>query len=308
MSAIVHIGYHKTGTNWFQRHFYPHASSHTYIRRPVVRDALLDVGAFKFDPSRAADILGLDDGVPSILCEEELGGNIHTGGLAGCLSKDMAYRIHSVLPEATVVIFIRNQVSMIASAYKQYVREGGTYNAERYLNAPRYWHNSGFRPAKAPHFTFDHFDYLPLIRHYRDVFGAHQVRVYPFEQFVTDGEGFAQRFAEEQGLEVNWSAVRYETVNAPYRSTAFRLAKMLNRFTYRDVAYKRYWINVPGLYRKQGKLLRALNRTRLAGSNLPPHKLLTPQQLEQINTRYRDSNRTLAELLELPLAELGYPV
>ena len=308
MSAIVHIGYHKTGTNWFQRHFYPHASSHTYIRRPVVREALLDIGAFKFDPARAADILGLDDSIPPILCEEELSGNIHTGGLAGCLSKDMAYRIHSILPDATVVIFIRNQVSMIASAYKQYVREGGTYSAERYLNAPRYWHNSGFRPAKAPHFAFDHFDYLPLIRHYRDVFGAHRVRVYPFEQFVMDGAGFARHFAEKQGLDVNWDAVRYETVNAPYRSTAFRLAKMLNRFTYRDVAYKRYWINVPGLYRKQGKLLRALNRTRLAGSNLPPHELLTPQQLEQINNRYRDSNRTLSELLGLPLDELGYPV
>ncbi|WP_290630549.1 hypothetical protein [Aquisalimonas sp.] len=307
MSAIVHIGYHKTGTNWFQRHLYPNARSHVYVKRPIVREALLDVGAFRFNPDDAATVLGLEHTDNPILCEEELSGNLHTGGLDGCLSKDMAYRIHQVLPQATVVIFIRNQYSMVASAYKQYVREGGTYSAERYLNAPRYWHNSGFRQAKAPHFTFDHFDYLPLIRHYREVFGAKQVRVYPFEQFARAPEQFAQAFAGDLGLSVDWDAVKYVTANEQYRSVTFRLARMMNRLTYRDVAYKRHFLDIPGLYRKQGKLLRAFNRTALAGKNIPTEKLLQERHLEQIRSRYSGPNRELATLLALPLEELGYP-
>ncbi|WP_290649475.1 hypothetical protein [Aquisalimonas sp.] len=308
MSAIVHIGYHKTGTNWFQRHLYPHALSHQYIRRPVVREALLDVGAFAFDPSRAQEILGLESNDAPVLCEEELSGNIHTGGLDGCLSKDIAYRIRAILPHATIVIFVRNQVAMVASAYKQYVREGGTYGLDRYLQPLKYRHNSGFRQAKAPHFTLNHFDYRLLIRHYRQVFGHDQVKVYPFESFVADNEGFARGYAEDLRLEVDWSKVKYAAANEPYRAVTFQLARFLNRFTYRDVADKRHWINVPGLYRKQGKLLRAVNRTPLAGPNIGSEALLGAEWTAAIKERYRASNRQLADELALPLAELGYPV
>jgi len=307
MSGIVHIGYHKTGTNWFQHHFYPHVRSHTYIRRPLVREALLDIGAFKFDDARATDVLGLDKGTLPILCEEELSGNIHTGGLAGCLSKDLAYRIHSVLPDATIVIFIRNQVSMIASSYKQYIREGGTYSVDAYLNTPAYWHNSGFRPAKAPHFTFDHFDYLPLIHHYQRIFGRENVKVYPFESFVGDSEVFAQQFAKDIHVAVDWKSVRYTSVNAPYRRVTLAVAKVLNRLTYRDVAYKRYWLNIPGFYRKRGKFLRALNKTPLAGPQVSPAHLLGEQWVDFIQNRYKEVNRQITEELKLPLPDLGYP-
>lgn len=307
MTALIHIGYHKTGTNWFQRCLYPAMRGHAYVRRAVVRSAFLDVGTFAFDPGIAeASFRELD--APAILCEEELSGNIHSGGLAGALSKDICERLHRVFPDATVTLLVRNQVDMIASVYLQYVKEGGTHRLDRYLQPRRYLHHSGFRQAKAAYFSFDHFDYWPLVEHYRQTFGPERVKVFAFEDFVADTPAFVERFARELGLNVDWEGVRFGSVNPPYRRNTIRLARVLNRFTYRDVADKRYWLDIPRFFRARGKLLRAFNRTPLAGDKWQARELLGPAWVEYIEQRYARGNAQLAKRCELPLGELGYPV
>lgn len=306
-STLIHIGYHKTGTNWFQQCLYPYVQDREYVRRPIVRAALLDVGTFEFDSGRAGEPFR-ELAQPPILCEEELSGNIHTGGLAGALSKDMCARLHSLFPDATVTLLVRNQVDMIASVYLQYIKEGGTHRVDRYLRPRHYLHNSGFRQAKAPYFTFDHYDYWPLVDLYRRTFGDERVKVFTFEEFVADSQGFAREFARELELDVDWDAVRFGPVNVTYRRNTVRVAKWLNRFTYRDVADKRHWLDIPGFFRFRGKLLRAFNRTSLAGAKWGSKDLLGPYWADYIERRYAAGNRMLAERCGLPLAELGYPL
>lgn len=120
---IVHIGYHKTGSSWFQKSFYPFARNAQYIDRRRVKDAFLNTTAFSFEPDRAKGVLRVN-GRP-ILCDEDLVGPLENNGLLEALSKDMAYRIRSILPDAQIVIFIRNQLDMIRATYIQYVRGGG---------------------------------------------------------------------------------------------------------------------------------------------------------------------------------------
>lgn len=307
MTALIHIGYHKTGTNWFQQSLYPAVRGHAYVRRPVVRSAFLDVGTFEFDPERALAPIR-ESKAPPILCEEELSGNIHTGGLAGALSKDICERLHRVFPDATVTLLVRNQIDMIASVYLQYIKEGGTHRLDRYLQPRRYLHGSGFRQAKAPRFTFDHFDYWPLIEHYRQTFGPERVQVFTFEEFASDTRAFAERFAHVLGLDVDWEAVRFGSVNPAYRRNTVRLARVLNRFTYRDVADKRYWFDIPRFFRARGKLLRAFNRTPLAGRKWAARDLLGSDWIDFIEHRYASGNRLLEAYCDLPLRELGYPV
>lgn len=45
---IIHIGYHKTATNWFQRIFYPQVTSHQYLHRKRARAAFLGASALRF--------------------------------------------------------------------------------------------------------------------------------------------------------------------------------------------------------------------------------------------------------------------
>lgn len=303
---VIHIGYHKTGTNWFQRCFYPHISSHQYVRRPIVRAAFLDVGTFAFDERMAAESFrGIDR--PPILCEEELSGNIHSGGLAGALSKDMCERLYSVFPNATVVIVIRNQIDMIASVYLQYIKEGGTHRIDRYLRPRHYLHNSGFRQAKSPYFSFGHFDYWPLIDLYRKTFGMDRVKVFTFESLIADPENFAREFAWSLGLDVRWDKVTFDAVNMTYRRNTAIFARWLNRFTYRDIPDKRYWVDIPGFFRIRGKLLRAFNRGPFAGAKYNSRELLGSYWSEYIRKRYITGNKQIAKHFELKLSELGYP-
>ena len=37
---IVHIGYHKTATTWFQKHFYPCVRNARFVARERVRDEI----------------------------------------------------------------------------------------------------------------------------------------------------------------------------------------------------------------------------------------------------------------------------
>ncbi|MEA3064356.1 MAG: hypothetical protein QOJ27_795 [Sphingomonadales bacterium] len=121
---VVHIGYHKTATKWFQKQFYPRVENAELVPRETVREAFLEPTALHFDPDRARAMLN-GAGPGPILCEEGLSGYLHNGGLAGCLSKDVAYRIRGVFPEARIVIFIKSQPAVVAGSYEQYVRGGG---------------------------------------------------------------------------------------------------------------------------------------------------------------------------------------
>jgi hypothetical protein len=297
---IVHIGYHKTATSWFQQAVYPHATSHRYVPRRVVQDALLAPGAFAFDPSAARAAFG--EG-PLLLCEENLSGYIHNGGLNGHLSAAMAERIRAVLPDARIVMFVRAQPAMIAACYAQYVRGGGTHGARRYLFPADHLHGAATEPWKAPRFSFDHFDYLPLATRYRELFGAEAVHVFLYEALRTDRDGFLRRFGGTLGLEIDWDRVDPSPRNGSYGRGRVAVGRLLNRFTARSAADKRVWLHLPFAYAGRRWLLE-----RLPGRSPTPNELLGADTVAWIADRYADSNARLAAEFGLDLAAYGYPL
>lgn len=305
---IVHIGYHKTATNWFQRVFYPAVTNLRYVHRKKARRAFLADSGLKFNPERAWQALEAERFERLALCEEELSGNIHTGGLYGCFTKEIAQRLHRVLPDSDVVVFVRGQVEMIASVYKQYVKEGGTFSVNRYLYPDRYLPASGFQPAKAPLFSFDHFDYAALVDLYDGLFGQTRVHVFPYEAFARDNRAFLQQYVERLELAVDLDALGRSRPNPPFGRAILPLARGLNHFTYRDVLYKRYLVHLPGMYRVRGVLSERLNRIPWLGRPVAAESLLGAGNSGHIRERYRESNRRLAERTGLPLSDYGYPM
>lgn len=309
-AAIVHVGYHKTASTWFQNAVYPRVANRRYIARRRVVEAFLADPAFHFDAARARERLGLAPGETGvILCEEELSGSLHTGGHAGFLSKEMPRRIAEVLPEARIVLVIRRQPEMIASCYLQYVRAGGTYGPERYLFPERHFPGDLGRPHKAPRFSFAHFEYLPLISAYQRTFGPERVHVFLYEALQADPSRFLADFGRRLGLAVDAgrtdTAARY---NASYGMAAVRLARVLNLFTAKKVVHKTCLVHVPGLYKARTRLLDAISAGGLAGRRPCPDRLLGAETVAWIEARYRDSNRRLAETCGLALGEHGYPL
>jgi hypothetical protein len=306
--AIVHIGYHKTATTWFQARFYPVVKNARYIPRDIVRQAFLEDTAFKFDPGRARDALEIAAGEKVTICEEGLSGYLHTGGLAGYLSKEMAQRIKTVLPDADIVIFVRSQPSIIAASYSQYVKGGGTHSIRRYLFAEDYLRGARGEIAKSPRFTFDHFEYWPLIAHYQELFGEDRVHVFPYEALRSDPKKFLADYSRRLGLEVDLDAVEMSSSNRSYGLPTLWVVRFLNLFTNRTVIDKQYIFHIPywyGLVRGVGEFL-----NRIPGFNWRPgvDVFLGKRLHDWILHRYCKHNARLEALTGLSLAQYGYPL
>lgn len=306
-NSIVHIGYQKTATTWFQKRYYPLVENATYIKRPRVRQAFLNPSALQFNPRQARQALDVAGGSPVIVCEEDMCGHYKTAGLLGCMSKDVAYRVQDTLPDAHIVIFIRSQPAMIPAIYLQYIRGGGTLSAQRFLFPYKYDRRYNKKRFRKPMFLFDHFDYQYLIRHYRRLFGADRVHVFPYEAFQSNQAEFIAEYGRRLGLEIPFERINFAPNNRQYRSGTLRVAKVLNRFAAGDALYRTSWISLmPMKVRKV--LLEIWNRGPLNGDKFTPEQLLGPKIVDYIYNRFADSNRQLASELNLPLADYGYPM
>lgn len=301
---IVHIGYHKTATTWFQRQFWPSVTSHRYVARETAQAALLDPPGMMLDVERArALLLDPSDARPPVLCEENFSGYIHNNGLHGLVGPKVASRIARVLPDAQIVIFLRSQPEMIRASYAQYVYAGGTYSPERYLFPARSRKGALAQPYKAPHFAFSHFRYLELLRLYREQFGRKNVHVFLYEAFRDDHQAFLDSFRTRLGIVQQAEAPASERENRSWEARSIAVARQLNRFTRRSVADKQWIVHVPGVYGARKPVCDWLGR--LPGGE----RFKLPVELEEsIAIRFAPSNRELAAEFSLPLGDYGYPM
>jgi len=308
-APIVHIGFHKTASSWFQRAVYPHVTSHRYLadRRPV-REALLGGTAFDFDPGAARAALEVDrPGPPPLICEEDLSGTLHIGLASGYVARAVAQRIAATIPEAEIVIFVRAQPTAALSWYVQYLREGGTGSAARYLFPAEYRHVGWSRPFMAPRFDFSQIDYRGLIETYDALFGAEHVHVYPYEALTRDRAGLLARMRAELGLAFDEAAIGLDRANDSYARALLPVVRAANLFTSRAVPGKRALIHLPYWYTVRKYLLGKANRLPL-GPRPRPGTMLGRQTLDWIAQRFWEPNRWLAERMGTDLRALGYPL
>jgi hypothetical protein len=300
---IVHIGYHKTATTWFQRSVYPHALSHRWVPRARVQAALLEPSGMAFDAARArALLMEGDDGRPPILCEENLSGYIHNGGLHGFLPPAVAERIGAVLPDAQIVIFVRSQAEMIAACYTQYVRGGGTHSIHRYLFPSLYLRGAYAQPFKVPRFSFDHFEYDRLVARYDALFGRENVHLFPYED-LRDQAAMLARIEAALELRLDRDRIAFDRPNASWSGALLPAARVLNHFTARTVEDKSRVLHIPGFYVVRAGALIGLSRIfRRRG---PP--LLGRRLQRWIENRFAASNERLRALRPGLLPDDLYP-
>jgi hypothetical protein len=114
-----------------------------------------------------------------LVSHERLSGNPHSGHY-DC--KEIADRLRALVPRAKIVVCIREQMSILASAYKQYVRIGGVQTLEDYLLPP--W------DCRVPLFDWHVYEYRQLVGYYRELFGAERVLVMLVEELERDPATF----------------------------------------------------------------------------------------------------------------------
>ena len=298
---VLHIGFPKAGSTWLQRELWPRARGARLVPRPVVRREILVPTPQAFD-ARAARRAVLGRGSDRVvLSEEELVGNLHTGGLHGAMSKEIADRLARAFPDAHVVILLRNQLDLIGSAYKQYVESGGTGSIHRFLRPAR-------SPHKTPNFSLDFLCYDVHVQRYEALFGEEAVHVHPFEELRRDARGFARRLAAELDLDLDPAEVSPSARNVGYRRWTRRIVRVLNHFHDREIPNSSCLVGVPGFHSVLRRVGPWLNRHPWMGRHETLRDFLDAGSVERIADRYREGNENLAKRRELPLAAHGYPM
>lgn len=300
-STILHIGYPKTATTWFQQVFYPSVPDIFFASRSDVFEKLvfLDTCAFKADEAKLW--FRTESGNKRlVICDEILLGGLDIGFGSGEFVQLMAERLHQVFPNPEVVIFIRNQHTALESAYSHYIMCGGTYSVRRFF---------GIKPVYGKPFMGYHlfnpklFEYDRVMKLYSSVFGESNLHVFLYEDFLDNPNHFIDTYCSQLRLqrpkEINWGKL-----NVRPSGLMLQKQRFLNRFSYGNTPYKQYFFNIPGLYRASRSLTAAVD----SHFTLPPFRF-SSRIHEWIENRYIKSNQQLTQWVDgNQLARWGYPM
>jgi hypothetical protein len=305
MNPIIHIGYPKTATTWFQRNFYPRVEQvflphHNLVKKNIISPFDLQYSSEKY----SAEFKDAGGSRRMIICEENLIGSLQNGGMQGYHTKETANRLKLLFPKAEIVIFIRNQPEMITSAYIQYVKGGGNYSLNKYLFDKQYdYSNSRML------FSFDFFKYHEVIGLYQSLFGKENVHVFFYEEFAENNREFVRSFAEKFSLKLTQDNLDYRFQNIRLRKGIIPLARFTNSFSKRPVIHKYYFMHVPFWYLQNKKMLLFLNKFKIFGKQPTAREILGKKIFSYINDYYRESNRMLFEKFNLKkLSDYNYPL
>lgn len=296
MKKIIHIGYLKTGTTWFQYNFFPKVENINYINPIISKEYFISSSKDLSGSGKIKELfLPLDKEITVVSQENLLGGIF--------MNEDkrikIAKRLKRFFGDATIIIFIRNQVDLIASAYSMHIKLGGTKLIDDYLFGIT---------KKGAKFPFDFFKFNnKIIKLYKTLFGELNIKFYCYEEFEKNTDFFLNQFIHEHGFEINLNEVTLSKSNIRLRKHLIKLLKFANYFTRRNTTNKDCFMHLPGWFTISRYMFERLNRYSIFGTLPTSEGLLGLKNVCFIKNYYKESNRKFA--LEFPkILEYNYPL
>jgi len=285
-NTIIHIGYPKTASTWFQNNVFNNINTYSYVKREDVENLFIKPYGNNFNVSKTKKFLDDNYNKNLIISDERLLGGMYSGGYNGFATTIIVNRLKQVFPDAKIIIIIRNQVDAIASAYYHYIMYGGTYNVNNFLFPKHY-----YIVQKLGMFSFEFYNYYNLISMYKDMFT--EVNVYLYEDFKADNKSFVKKLIDENKLELDFNKLDYNLQNSRYRKGLINFKKFVNLFTKQQLIYKYYLVNLPYVYNVSIKLFEKLNKFSIFGNYVNSKKLLKQKNIEYIKEYYKESNKKI---------------
>jgi len=298
--TVIHIGYPKAASTWLKHNLFPLSTRFKLADEEDVVDHIIRPNALTFDPDQHKMYFDSKYGDNILLSESMLSGSLIMTGNNGVYTKEICTRLKAIFPDAQIIIFIRNQIDIIVSSYLEYIKKGGSYNINRYLD----------RIINIPlEFHFEFFEYDLIIDLYKKAFGENAVHVFCYEQFASDPTGFVTAFIERFSLGIDLEKTDLTIKNNAYRQNLYPIVRFLNQFTRKGVFLKRYIIDLPYPRNFFNRIFSRLNALKIFGDKPDARKVLGTKNLSLITEHYKTSNKKLAEILKpINLEELGYPI
>lgn len=291
---LIHVGMPKTASTWLQNHVFDDPQRGMTCpwgrRSGLAIDQFVIPTPFRFDAEAARRSFrdGLarsrERGLLPVLSEETLVGDPVSGRYWGLMVAD---RLQATFPRARIVLCIREQKAMILSAYKEYIKAGGTFSIERYLGAVE--RREGFSGVC----QLDALEYDLIIDAYHARFGRDAVLTLVFEELQRDAAAFLGRLSDFLGLPRNAPPTN-RAANVGHRGIGLNLRRIGNRYV--SPADPLLGIHPPSW--------RALNRIVRAADRLLPgamHAAVEERPIrvirEFVGAYFRESNRRTAALV-----------
>ncbi len=302
INTILHIGYPKTATKWFQNEFYPRVNGIFFIHRKDVFKWLAFQNIFDYSPVETLEhFVSTTDGKRLVICDEIILGGLDIGFGSGEYVCMMANRLKETFGEASIIIFIRNQHSALESVYGHYIKSGGTYSVKKYMGIYRKF----TRPFHDYHlFNPDLFQYNKIVELYARLFGSENVHVCLFEDFKANPEGFIDQFSRDFNLSTS-THLNFEPQNIKLSTFSVSLMRFSNHFTLKNTVFKHYFFSIPRLYRVLLSVTQMLDK-----SFFTPRPFTLDKGVHSwIDERFRMGNRELARWVNMEkLRKYGYPL
>ena len=305
MKTIIHIGGNKTASTTLQRGLFAADKRIRYLGedcegyaelRPLLESLVQDDDSF-FDEAATATMFarrfGGEGGAVRVYSNEDI--------MTSRLASVCAQRLKKLMPDATVVMVMRNQLTAWPSWYANH---GAflTWVPRRYWRRPvklEEWLEFCFAfPKRTP---VEALNYFRFFRMFADLFGADRVKVLFYEELLEDPERYYARWDELLGLPAGEAFKALHGKAERRRNSARRLAY--------DHWRAKAAAAVPSLAAAEGALMKALPAlARWIAAGAPARIELPDAWKTRIRDYYATTNAQLADLVGPDMARYGYPL
>lgn len=286
-NIIIHIGYPKTGTTWFANNFYNRIKQVNFIPPERILNDILSSDYSKIRNQVASDKL-------NIIADPEFSGVIKFNWKNGSYRKEISEKLAHLFPNAKIILFIRNQIDFLTSAYVYYIRKGGTLSPIEILNSML---NHTF-PV-----SLEYLEYDKIIRIYQNLFGEKNVYIFVYEDFFEDNTNFITKFITTFNLDIEPDAISFIPKNEKLRNHLLSFIKFSNKFTKMEVQNKNYIFHIPGLYKLINANYHFFNQFKIFGEKPFNEELFDAETTALINNYFRESNQILFREMNLKSME-----
>lgn len=296
--TIIHIGYPKTGTTWFTEYFYP------FIKNAHI--SYTDDLIYSFE--KGHEFLKIKS--PKVFDNKELHVIIahKFSGVEEFKWNNGFYRdffirqLKQNFPNATIVVFIRNQIDFLASVYSSYLTHGGTYTFRKLFKTGKL--------DDGTMFSFEYINYFKLIKLYQEAFGHDHVRIYIYEEFMENNQAFLEKYKKDLNFNIHLEMLNYKKYNETLRIGLAILIKTINFFNRNGVRPKKSFAHLPLAYKWMNKRrIIKLNQYRIFGKKLKKEKVLGNELINFMKEYFKESNKRLIEEFDLQsIKKYNYPL
>lgn len=291
-NVLVHIGLPKTATTFLQKRLWCDSDRIKSIGKPRTGEAEIELGRYVHSADELCfrrDLNYLkDDLIPRCCCPQRLNvlsdellsvGNLWRYGFSPPRSDrlQIAERLYSLFPEATILIVLRPQRSLLESLYLQFRRSPGPAKKfEEWLIQQREEASVGS--------IISALDFYRLAQLYSSLFGKERVKLISYTDFLHDQANFALALAGITGLDISW--IRERLLGEVENKRAMGIELWAER-----VAHRYRWLaKVRGQLSGKSKVrLRSVLRALSGSEDLT----LSPETMEWLTQRFSEANKRL---------------